>query len=94
MKQELTEVQQMITQECLSIETLLLEKNRKYGNSALEPMRVFSKLDTVQQIHVRIDDKLSRLRNQQVDDDEDAVSDLIGYLILLKIAQRLKHEKR
>jgi hypothetical protein len=33
-----------------------------------------------------MDDKLSRLRNAQADDDEDPVTDLIGYLVLYKVA--------
>jgi len=72
---------------CDAIKELLLEKNRKYGDSALNPVRVFSKSDHLEQIRVRLDDKLSRLRNQQDDEDEDVVNDLIGYLVLLKVAQ-------
>ena len=70
-----------------NITKMLIEKNRKYGNSALEPQRIFSKASAVEQIKVRIDDKLSRMKNQQNDEDEDVISDLIGYLILLKIAK-------
>ena len=73
---------------CDDIKELLLEKNRKYGDSALNPVRIFSHSDNQEQIRVRIDDKLSRLRNQQQDEDEDVVNDLIGYLILLKVAQK------
>ena len=73
---------------CDEIKELLLEKNRKYGDSALNPVRVFSHSDNQEQIRVRIDDKLSRLRNQQQDEDEDVVNDLIGYLVLLKVAQK------
>lgn len=94
MKQNLTEVQKMFEVECSSIANLLLEKNRKYGNSALEPLRIFSRASTIEQLYTRIDDKLSRLKNRQDDEDEDVTSDLIGYLILLKIAQRLENEKR
>jgi hypothetical protein len=72
---------------CDAIKALLLEKNRKYGDSALNPVRVFSQSDNIEQIRVRIDDKLSRLRNQQADEDEDVIDDLIGYLVLLKVAQ-------
>ena len=72
---------------CDAIKALLLEKNRKYGDSALNPVRIFSQSDSMEQIRVRIDDKLSRLRNQQADEDEDVVNDLIGYLVLLKVAQ-------
>lgn len=69
-----------------NIEKMLIEKNKKYGNSALEPIRVFSKSDNIEQIKVRIDDKLSRIRNNNINDDEDVIDDLIGYLIILKIA--------
>jgi len=69
------------------IAQLLIDKNRKYGNSALEPIRIMSKLDASEQILIRIDDKLSRLKNQQPDDDEDAIQDLIGYLILYKMSK-------
>jgi hypothetical protein len=72
---------------CDVIKALLLEKNRKYGDSALNPVRIFSQSDSMEQIRVRIDDKLSRLRNQQSDEDEDVIDDLIGYLVLLKVAQ-------
>ena len=76
---------ELIEQVCDEIKEMLIEKNRKYGNSALEPVRIFSKSDTMEQINVRIDDKLSRARNAQDDDDEDVESDLIGYLILKKV---------
>jgi hypothetical protein len=73
---------------CQEIADMLCEKNRKYGNSALEPARVFSKADAVEQIKVRLDDKISRLKSSQLDDTEDAVSDLMGYLVLLRSAER------
>jgi len=82
----ITQSQQDIAQVCDEIRELLLEKNRKYGDSALHPIRVFSKASTLEQIKVRLDDKLSRLRNAQEDEDEDVTSDLIGYLILYKVA--------
>jgi hypothetical protein len=67
---------------------MLLEKNRRYGDSALNPVRIFSKATSSEQILVRLDDKLSRLRSSQLDDDEDVINDLIGYLILLKISKQ------
>ena len=73
---------------CDEVRDMLLEKNRKYGNSALDPVRVFSKADRLEQLKVRIDDKLSRIRNAQSDEDEDVVDDLIGYLVLYKIARK------
>jgi len=72
---------------CDEIKELLLEKNRKYGDSALNPVRIFSKSDPLEQIRVRLDDKLSRLRNQQDDEDEDVIADLIGYLVLYQVAR-------
>jgi hypothetical protein len=69
------------------IETLLISKNAKYGNSALEPLGVFSQLSAKQGLLVRIDDKLKRIKNGSLEkDDEDVVNDLIGYLVLLKIS--------
>ena len=81
---------ELITKKVKEIETLLLEKNRKYGDSALNPCRIFSKADAVEQIKVRIDDKLKRLQNEQNDEDEDVVKDLVGYLVLLMIAKEIK----
>jgi hypothetical protein len=70
-----------------SIEKMLIEKNRKYGNSALEPLGVFSQLSAKEGLLIRIDDKLKRIKNGSLEkDDEDVVNDLIGYLILLKIS--------
>lgn len=69
------------------IARMLNEKNRKYGDAALNPSRIFSKADATEQIKVRIDDKLNRIKNAQDDEDEDVVKDLIGYLILLTIAR-------
>lgn len=80
--------QDLIRDECEQVRDLLLEKNRKYGDSAIHPVRIFSKADPVAQIDVRIDDKLSRVRSAQDDDTEDPELDLIGYLILKRVAKR------
>ena len=80
--------EEKITIACDQIKALLIEKNRKYGDSAMSPMRIFSKAYSQEQIKVRIDDKLNRIMNQQADDIEDSVTDLIGYLILLKISKQ------
>jgi hypothetical protein len=75
-----------------SIEKMLIEKNRKYGNSALEPLGVFSQLSAKEGLLIRIDDKLKRIKNGSLEkDDEDVVNDLIGYLVLLKIHASLSH---
>lgn len=77
-----------LRRECLALADMLEAKNRAYGDSALNPIRLFSKADPVEQLRVRIDDKLSRLRAAVDGDAEDAVFDLLGYLILLRIATR------
>jgi len=69
------------------IKELLLEKNRRYGDSAINPVRIFSKCDSIEGLKIRLDDKLSRLRTQSIDEDEDVLLDLLGYMILLRVAQ-------
>lgn len=91
---EIEKTQALICKTCDELKALLLEKNRKYGNSALSPVRVFSKADTLEQLFVRADDKLNRIRNRQDDEDEDVFTDLAGYLILIKIALKIKGEPR
>jgi hypothetical protein len=86
----MTKISTKIATTCEDIKTLLLEKNLKYGNSAVEPINVFSKLDNAAAICARIDDKLSRIANCGLNDaTEDTLDDLIGYLILLKIAREM-----
>lgn len=72
---------------CEGIADFLCEKNRKYGDSALNPKRIFSRCDAIEQLNVRIDDKLSRLASGQMDDGEDSELDLLGYLILKRVAK-------
>lgn len=65
-----------------------MEKNEKYGDSALEPLNIFSEAGPVAGIKMRIDDKLKRIKNAGlVDATEDTLQDLAGYLILLMIAK-------
>lgn len=74
------------------IQEMLVAKNEKYGNSALEPLGIFSKLSPEEGLMIRIDDKLKRIKNGSLDkDDEDVVNDLIGYLVLLKIHANQKY---
>lgn len=88
------DVRSAITSVCDATKYLLLSKNEKYGNSALDPIRIFSKMDSVEQLLVRIDDKLSRIGRGAglSSSDEDTVNDLIGYLVLLKVAWQVHPE--
>lgn len=76
------------------IEKLLVAKNEAYGNSALDPVNIFSKSTAVEQIKVRIDDKLSRLYHGEEYGEEDTITDLMGYLTLLRIAEREAEENK
>lgn len=69
------------------ITEMLIAKNRAYGDSALDPVRVFSKSEPIEQIYVRIDDKLSRIKRGHEYPGDDTIFDLVGYLVLLLIAK-------
>ena len=68
-----------------SIGDLLIAKNEAYGDAALNPVRIFSTADPLEQLRVRLDDKLSRIARGS-DAGEDVITDLIGYLVLYKHA--------
>lgn len=78
---------QKIVAAIADLQKFLLHKNQQYGDSALNPIRIFSQADQCEQIKVRIDDKLNRLvqGSATLESDEDVIKDLIGYLILLLI---------
>lgn len=74
-----------------SVAKMLIEKNKVYGDAALSPISVFSKLSSDEAIRVRIDDKLSRIKNKGLNSDtEDTLMDIIGYLVLLRISNEDK----
>lgn len=70
-----------------AIGEMLVEKNKAYGNSALDPVRVFSSGSAAESLAQRIDDKLSRISRGTEFAGEDTVDDLIGYLVLYKMAR-------
>jgi len=78
-----------IWHECVDLAELLLRKNISYGNSALEPSRIFSRASANEQLLVRLDDKLSRIQRGDDFPGDNDVLDLLGYLILLRISTRL-----
>lgn len=78
--------QQIIAMECHAINNLLQDKNAKYGNAYLEPSTVFCKLSTEDRINARIDEKLARIKAGG--GGEDAELDLIGCLIMKRVARK------
>ncbi len=84
-----------IIEECRYVEALLIEKNEAYGDAATNPSNVFSTNSPRASICARIDDKLNRIKNRGINDStEDTVTDLIGYLILLKIVLKDEQHSR
>ena len=67
---------------------LLKAKNKSYGDAALSPIRIFSKATPEEGLHLRIDDKLSRLARGNEYPGDDTIKDLAGYLILLMIGRK------
>ena len=83
-------MQNNITMTCEGLARLLVAKNQRYGNSALEPMRVFSRADPDEGILVRLDDKLSRIKYASNEGNllrKNDIADMIGYLILYCVKQ-------
>jgi len=64
-----------------SLNSLLKYKNEKYGDSALSPIKVFSKLDADNSIALRMDDKTARIMNSSELRKNDLI-DLAGYILL------------
>jgi hypothetical protein len=83
----MTETQEKIIQVFNSMRDVVIEKNKRYGDAALAPRQIFSKLEPGEGIKVRIDDKLSRILNNAGEIRKNDVADLMGYLSLLAVAQ-------
>jgi hypothetical protein len=79
-----------------AMQDLLLYKNQKYGDSAINPLCIFTKhiksVDTkTAAILVRIDDKISRVKNADELRTND-VADILGYCTLLLISMGVTPE--
>lgn len=85
-------IPELIWAECKAISELLVEKNKCYGNSIFEPCNIFSKASALEQIDVRIDDKLNRIAKGTEYQGDDTELDLIGYLILKRIYKKIKDD--
>jgi hypothetical protein len=65
-----------------NLHDLLQYKNARYGNSGLEPIKVFSKVDAETGLLQRLDDKIARIKNSSELRKND-VADVVGYLVLI-----------
>ena len=92
----LTESQKRIAEIVDATKDLLLYKNEKYGDSALNPINVFCShlphvTSNIAPILVRLDDKLSRVKNAQ-DLRVNDISDIMGYCTLLLVSMGVEKE--
>jgi hypothetical protein len=76
---------------------MLVAKNRAYGSSVSDPVRIFAgDLDPLALVRVRIDDKLSRIKRGLGSSDEslrDTKVDTIGYMVLEQILLDLQAKR-
>ena len=76
-----------------SMKDLLLYKNKKYGDSAINPKKIFYKGDSTNSILIRLDDKLGRvMSNTEEKPRINDVCDIIGYCTLLLISMDVTRE--
>ncbi|MDR1018991.1 MAG: hypothetical protein LBM02_09870 [Lachnospiraceae bacterium] len=81
----LKEVNNQIAVELEELKKFLILKNTVYGNSLHDGVNIFQP-EPLQGLLGRIDDKLSRIKSVGLNEDtEDTITDLMGYLVHLKI---------
>lgn len=90
MSTEKAPLEDEIRQRCAELADFLVMKNRAYGSSASDPVRVFSRTSAVEQLNIRMDDKLSRIaRGKGIESTDESLNDterdLAGYLVLKAI---------
>lgn len=86
--------QKKIIEVCDSMKDLLLYKNEKYGDSALNPEPIFYKGNATNSILIRLNDKIGRIKNNaeelpRVND----VCDIIGYCTLLLVSMGISKDE-
>ena len=82
-----TPTQQKIKDILSGMTDLLLYKNRKYGDSAVHPKKIFYKGDSTNSILIRLDDKIGRvMSNTEEKPRVNDVADIIGYCTLLLVS--------
>lgn len=85
--------QQKIHEIMEAMKDLLLYKNQKYGDSAINPKKIFYKGDSTNSILIRLDDKIGRVKsNTEEKPRVNDVCDIIGYCTLLLISMNVTAE--
>ena len=87
------ETQKKIKEITMAIQDLLLYKNQKYGDSALNPNNIFYKGDATNSILIRLDDKIGRIKSNSAEKPRvNDIADIIGYCTLLLISMGVSAE--
>jgi hypothetical protein len=82
----LTDTQQKIDRLFFNFSEFLKEKNKRYGDSVINPVKVFSKVEPTNKACIRLDEKLQRIMNNDTSElRKNDVCDTFGYLALLMI---------
>lgn len=90
---DLPPTQQKIHEILGAMKDLLLYKNQKYGDSAINPKKIFYKGDSTNSILIRLDDKIGRvMSNTEEKPRINDVCDIIGYCTLLLISMGVTAE--
>lgn len=88
-----TDTQQKLIDVLNGMKSLLLYKNRKYGDSAINPKKIFYKGDSTNSILIRLDDKIGRVMSNPDDKPRvNDVADIIGYCTLLLVSMNVTSE--
>lgn len=90
---DLPPTQQKIHEITEAMKDLLLYKNQKYGDSAINPEKIFYKGDSTSSILIRLNDKIGRVKANPDDKPRvNDVCDIIGYCVLLLISMGVTAE--
>ena len=90
---DLPPTQQKIHEIMGAMKDLLLYKNQKYGDSAINPEKIFYKGDSTSSILIRLNDKIGRVKANPDDKPRvNDVCDIIGYCTLLLISMGVTAE--
>ena len=88
-----TPTQQKIKDILSGMTDLLLYKNKKYGDSAINPKKIFYKGDSTNSILIRLDDKIGRvMSNTEEKPRVNDVADIRGYCTLLLVSMGITSE--
>ena len=88
-----TPTQRKIREITEAMKDLLLYKNQKYGDSAINPEKIFYKGDATSSILIRLNDKIGRVKANPDDKPRiNDVCDIIGYCTLLLISMGVTSE--